>query len=474
MKSRNYSWIKYLFLALPMILGVIGYCVLDGTPLLQAIYISTDLYGFGASDIPPNIVIEIARWLGPVATASTFVMVVKFFRRGFMNRVAFSRGNSTAVYGPENEKSELLEQLGRDGIDMGDKLVDAHRYVLLGSEEENLDFFKKNIDAINGRDVFARCSSISAQAVKHHNLHLFCAEETAASIFWKKHCIYPLAKSKNHRIQIVFIGFGRLGKELLLSALQNNIFSADQQIDYHIFGDAEGFCNIHNQLREIGDNVIFQYKYWHEQLDFINTTDMVIVLQQENQAQLVRDLTLSSPHSNIFVFASSAYSADFTENTDRVTVFDWKEVASSLENIADSALFRKAKQLNMRYAHIYSGTAETAENTEKEWQKLDTFTRYSNISAANFNDVQRSILACENQGLTVDTMSGQWFETMSELEHIRWCRYHYLNNWKHGKPEKGTKDKAKRIHADLVPYSSLSESEKDKDRENIRILFSLD
>ena len=71
-------------------------------------------------------------------------------------------------------------------------------------------------------------------------------------------------------------------------------------------------------------------------------------------------------------------------------------------------------------------------------------------------------------------MSSQWFETMSELEHIRWCRYHYLNNWKYGKPEKGTKDKAKRIHADLVPYSSLSESEKDKDRENIRILFSLD
>ena len=474
MKSKNYSWIKYLFLALPMILGIIGYCVLDGTPLLQAIYISTDLYGFGASDIPPNIVIEIARWLGPVATASTFVMVVKFLRRGFMNRVAFSRGNSTAVYGPENEKSELLEQLGRDGIDMGDKLVDAHRYVLLGSEEENLDFFKKNIDAINGRDVFARCSSISAQAVKHHNLHLFCAEETAASVFWKKHCIYPLSKSKNHRLRIVFIGFGRLGRELLLSALQNNIFNPDQQIDYHIFGDAEGFCNIRNQLKEIGDNVIFQYKYWHEQLDFINTTDMVIVLQQENQAQLVRDLTLSSPHSNIYVFASSAYSADFTENTDRVTVFDWKEVASSLENIADSALFRKAKQLNMRYASIYNGTEETAENAEKEWQKLDTFTRYSNISAADFNDVQRSILACENQGLTVDTMSAQWFETMSELEHIRWCRYHYLNNWKYGKPEKGTKDKAKRIHADLVPYSSLSESEKDKDRENIRILFSLD
>lgn len=68
-------------------------------------------------------------------------------------------------------------------------------------------------------------------------------------------------------------------------------------------------------------------------------------------------------------------------------------------------------------------------------------------------------------------MSAQWFETLAHLEHIRWCRYHYINNWQHGKPENGRKDKAKRIHADLVPYESLTEAEKDKDRENIRILF---
>lgn len=474
MKDKIYSRAKYLLLALPMALGIVGYGAVEGLPLLQSVYISTALYGFGADELPPNAVIEIARWLGPVATASTLVMIVRFLRQGFMNRVAFLRGNSTAVYGPEGEKAEFLEQLGKDGIDMQNKILDAHRYILLGSEEENLDFFRKNYARIDGRDVFARCSSISAQAVKYHNLHLFCAEETAASVFWKKHCIYSLSKAKDHKLKIVFIGFGRLGKELLLSALQNNIFSADQQIDYHIFGEADGFCNIHHQLGNIEDNIIFQYKHWHEQLGFINTADMVIVLQQENQSQLVRDLTLSCECDNIFVFSHSPYSADLTENIRKITVFDWKETASSLENIVDISLFRKAKQLNMRYAHIYSGIAETAENSELEWQKLDTFTRYSNISAADFNDIQRIILKVENQGNTVDTMSEEWFETLSELEHIRWCRYHYINNWKYGKPEKGTKDKVRRIHADLVPYSSLSEPEKDKDRENIRILFSLD
>ena len=81
------------------------------------------------------------------------------------------------------------------------------------------------------------------------------------------------------------------------------------------------------------------------------------------------------------------------------------------------------------------------------------------------------ILKEENQGSSVDTMSAQWFETLANLEHIRWCRYHYINNWQYGQPENGRKNKAKRIHADLVPYESLTEAEKDKDRENIRILF---
>ena len=68
---------------------------------------------------------------------------------------------------------------------------------------------------------------------------------------------------------------------------------------------------------------------------------------------------------------------------------------------------------------------------------------------------------------------GNNLEKLAELEHIRWMRYHYIHNWKQGKVESGTKDPENRIHADLIPYEELSESEKEKDRENVRILFSL-
>ena len=65
-------------------------------------------------------------------------------------------------------------------------------------------------------------------------------------------------------------------------------------------------------------------------------------------------------------------------------------------------------------------------------------------------------------------------DLLSELEHIRWCRYHYLNNWKFGIPENGkAKDPQNRIHSLLVPNNQLSEGEQEKDRENVRLLREL-
>ena len=70
--------------------------------------------------------------------------------------------------------------------------------------------------------------------------------------------------------------------------------------------------------------------------------------------------------------------------------------------------------------------------------------------------------------------SSDCMELLSELEHIRWCRYHYLNNWRYGVPENGKrKYPVQKIHADLVTYRDLTEGEKEKDRENIRILLSM-
>lgn len=467
MKKKIPALIKYLWLAVPLVLGFVGYYVVDGQPFLQSVYISTKMYGFGATDLPPNWVIELARWLGPVVTASGVIMAFRYLRRGFLNKAAYLKGKSTAVYGPEEARKVVLKQLGRSGVEGTGRFVKAHRYILLGGEEENLAFFGRNKEKIAGRDVYALCDALSAQSVASHNLHLFCPEEIAASIFWKKHCLYPLVKEKGGRLDVVFIGFGKLGRELLLSALQNNIFFPDQRVVYHVFGEEEGFLKIHHQLGRVGDGIVFHAQPWYEEVGLINRADRVVVLEQEGQAQLLRRLTLAAEAKTIYVFSALDYSMELLADHEKLVAFPWKKEAAALENILETELFQKAKRLNLRYAHIYNGVEETAENARREWQKMDTFTRYSNISAADYNDIQRTMTE------TAGVPEGAELEKLAELEHIRWMRYHYIHNWKQGKVESGTKDPENRIHADLVPYEELSESEKEKDRENVRILFSL-
>ena len=83
------------------------------------------------------------------------------------------------------------------------------------------------------------------------------------------------------------------------------------------------------------------------------------------------------------------------------------------------------------------------------------------------------MLECEGIQNT-ESLSANALELHAELEHIRWCRYHYLNNWTYGIPSNGkNKDKTLRIHKDLVPYQTLTDSEKEKDRENVRLLHSI-
>ena len=162
------------------------------------------------------------------------------------------------------------------------------------------------------------------------------------------------------------------------------------------------------------------------------------------------------------------------DGKERLSLFCWKQEAQKPDRIFGDQLLGRAKKINLRYANIYSGVPENDEKKEEEWRALDAFTRYSNVSAADYHEIQLKILKAIGEPAEVEKLSPKSLELLAELEHIRWCRYHYLNNWRYGVPDNGkAKDKTRRIHADLVPYESLTDSEKEKDRENIRVMLSI-
>ena len=57
---------------------------------------------------------------------------------------------------------------------------------------------------------------------------------------------------------------------------------------------------------------------------------------------------------------------------------------------------------------------------QDKWKKLDCFLKASNISAADYG----TVIAKLSKKVSV--------EELAQLEHMRWCRFYYLNYWKSG------------------------------------------
>lgn len=454
-------------IALPMILGIVG-LMQEGNSFLNAAFKCVTMYALNYGEDPGNIFTELARWSAPVATASGLVLVLAAVNKRFHNWLARRSGESVAVFGPEEEKNPILEELGWKGINLTNGYIKAHQYILLGEENENLEFYQRHYDKLKNKRVYIKCSSLPGQSSNDPKLHLLCQEETASRIFWKKYCPYELSVANGHRLKIAILGFDKLGQELLLSGLQYNIFHPKQSIEYHVFGQDAGFVQTHWQLHNISDPVIFHTRPWYAELPLLRETHMAIVVQQEQQLSLLNQLQLALPERQFHVLAAEMNGVMLL---DRMIPFEWKKETSGLEFIMRTRRDELAKRLNLHYAALYAPedapVLEIDENLDKEWEKLNTFTRYSNISAAEYYDVCARIMGGAEPTEEMKIL-------LSELEHIRWCRYHYLNNWVLGVPASGkAKDVIKRIHKALIPYDQLAPEEQMKDWNNVELLMKL-
>ena len=115
---------KLVLLVIPYFVGFAGF-LLAGEPILHAAFTAFSLYTMNYGDVPPNILVEIARWIGPLATASSILLIFAALRHRVKAFFIYLRGNSTAVYGPEQEKKDLLKQLGSQGIEGKEKFLKA-------------------------------------------------------------------------------------------------------------------------------------------------------------------------------------------------------------------------------------------------------------------------------------------------------------------------------------------------------------
>lgn len=471
--NRYHIISKLALLFAPTLLGMIGFAVDGSLSPSDALYTCVCMHMLGYQSSPPNLWVELARWTAPLATAGTVVWLLTALQVRIRNGLCYLRGGSVAVYGPEKERAGLLAELGRSGIEGQTRFVNAQSYVLLDCEEKNFTFYAVNRRKLGDRDVYLKCRSLPAQFAANERLYLFYPEETAARLFWKRRHMYETSARRGHQMRIVFLGFGRLGEELLCYGLLDNIFHPEQRIAYHIFGDGSAFTAIHTQLSAVGDPVIFHKEPWYEDIALLDGAAALIVLEQEDQLRLLQNLLLASTAPKIDVFSGSAAGTELLSGQERLSLFPWKQEAQKPEHIFRGALFAQAKRLNLYYARRFSGVDD--DDAEREWRKLDPFTRYSNVSEADYHSVRLEMLSAMGLPAGDKPVPFAVLDLLAELEHIRWCRYHYLHNWKYGVPEDGgNKDPLRRIHINLLPYASLPEEAREKDRESVRMLLKLD
>ena len=253
--------VKWLLFLTPLCLGAVGFYLQGEMGPLDALFQGVCMYTLNYQDTPPNLLVELARWTAPLATAGGVLLAVDRFREQLRRCLRYLRGESVAVYGPEVLREELLERLpgvGLRGIDAGDgwDLVRGERYLLLGSDEENFAFYSRNSSALAGHTVYLQSATLPAQSACGPHLRLFSPEETAARLFWREHCLYETSREHGYQLQVAFLGFGALGEKLLTYGLLNNIFDSNQRIEYHVFGDVAPFAAVHSGLAAIADPVI--------------------------------------------------------------------------------------------------------------------------------------------------------------------------------------------------------------------------
>ena len=185
----------------------------EGEPVLDALYQSICMYAMGYQETPPNLVVELARWTAPLATASGVLLAFVKVRDSLRRYARYLRGNSVAVYGPKERREALMDRLKEREIDAGEgwNLVLAQNYLLLGSEKENFDFYERNRSRLAQRTVYLETSTLPAQSVSDPGLRLFGSEETAARLFWKQRCPYELSVQNGHRLRLVLSDSGRWG-----------------------------------------------------------------------------------------------------------------------------------------------------------------------------------------------------------------------------------------------------------------------
>lgn len=295
----------------------------------------------------------------------------------------------------------------------------------------------------------------------------FLPAQACARLFWREH---PLREGES---TIVIIGGRRWMPQLLEQALLVNLFSPDQQLQYHVYGDDGSFRAAHYRLGEFcsetapsagRDAVCFHDGF--PDPDILRSAQRMILCKDTEEE------TLSLLHTlrEAFAFTAELYvrldhGISLPEDS-RVIPYGTVEALYTPENVVHHFLDKTAMKIHELYCRQNPQYAEP-------WEKLTVDGKASNYAPADhvlsklqilLNDRSITELTpeiCERGMEAYRSQLPERRDFFRELEHLRWCRFRYLRNWTYADIPK--QDPARRLHPLLTDFDALPENEKEKD-----------
>lgn len=445
---------RFAFLITPFIIGTIGYLPFYKNDLLWAMYSALRLYSLNLDVTFPSdsLWLEAARWLAPIAVTGFILSFLNTIRNQLKKWYVSLIPRGMVFYGASDTVQRLYNQRRKDSYWVINKQFSKakNQVIMLGNDEDNIQFLVEKSDLMAHSNVYIQLDQSMYDLISSQNVHCFDLSENIARVYWRDN---PVRTSE----KIAIVGFGRVGQALLTVALKTNVIAVEQLFEYHVFGDFSKFKAMHTGIEAIEqDVVVYHLEKWFQCIELLKTMDRIILTGDENDVleQLIEMIhTVGYRSYSVRVdqaLALKAIARKFDERlaNAKVVAFGTQDQICTHEIIFNESLYKKAKAIHSYYQAHYGG---------KGWGEIDGFDKYSNVASADHIETK---LWLKKKGLSL--------EAISEIEHMRWCRYYYLNNWSYGIE----KDKLNRTHPSLKPYAALDEPEKDKDRELCRLVLS--
>ena len=290
-------------------------------------------------------------------------------------------------------------------------------------------------------------------------LHTFSRKETIARCYWRDHPVRRDEKS------IILIGSGSLAAELLERGLLTNVFEPGRYLNYHVFGDSTEFRKSHREaVRTLcggdpEDDALFLHEEcWEYHPEIIRNADRIIICEDDDRSCL----TTFKELNRLFPTAAEIH-VRLNIDVEKAGCFGSSRDVFRMDSFVRYDINRLAVTLNDIYNEQTDGTTG--------WDDLSDHLKRSNIAAADHMIVKIRYLlddssitklteqGCRNAYEVFRDADPEKRDICREMEHRRWMRFHQMYNWTYAKE----RDDLMRRHPMMLPYSELSEEEKEKD-----------